>query len=370
MKKKVLLFVAAVSLLMAACSQKAATGYTITGSAEGSADGDSVFLCEMQGFFAMIPVDTTVVRDGKFAFTGEAEGAALRFIVPIHDGQPLGTAMFVLENADIHVAVKPEGQESIIEGGPSQKIFEEYLAGENKLGEQMNEPWQLANDSTASDAVRQSAQQVVDSLDQVMANYRKQFIISHVPSAASDMLLGYCLSGFQEQDLEEILTLLGEKQPQYPVYKAIMSERHAMEATAIGAQYTDLQLNDPDGKAMKLSDYVGKSKYVLVDFWASWCGPCRAEMPTVVKAYDTYHDKGFEVIGVSLDNNGAAWKKAIGQLQMPWPQMSDLKGWDSEAAALYGVKAIPANILLDQQGRIVAKDLRGDDLLNKLAELL
>jgi thiol-disulfide isomerase/thioredoxin len=114
---------------------------------------------------------------------------------------------------------------------------------------------------------------------------------------------------------------------------------------------------------------VGKSKYVLVDFWASWCGPCRAEMPYVVEAYQKYHDKGLEVIGVSFDNDKDAWVAAIGSLKMPWPQMSDLKGWESAAAGAYNIQSIPANVLIDEQGKIVAKNLRGEDLLDKMARL-
>ena len=149
-----------------------------------------------------------------------------------------------------------------------------------------------------------------------------------------------------------------------------MAERKVAEATAVGTQYTDFEMPAPDGKTIKVSDFVAKNKYTLVDFWASWCGPCRAEMPTVVKAYTDYHAKGLEVVGVSLDNDKDAWLKAISELKMPWPQMSDLKGWECEGAALYNVRSIPANVLIDQQGRIIAKDLRGVDLLNKMAELL
>ena len=138
----------------------------------------------------------------------------------------------------------------------------------------------------------------------------------------------------------------------------------------MGEQYTDIQLPGIQGNIVKISDYISKNKYTLIDFWASWCGPCRAEMPTVVKAYTDYHDKGFEVVGVSLDNDKEAWLQAIELLRMPWPQMSDLRGWDCEGAQLYNVRSIPSNVLIDQQGNIIAKDLRGEDLLNKMAELL
>ena len=139
---------------------------------------------------------------------------------------------------------------------------------------------------------------------------------------------------------------------------------------ASGEKYIDIELPTPYGGIIRVSDYVAKNKYTLIDFWASWCGPCRAEMPTVVKAYTDYHAKGLEVVGVSLDNNKDAWIKAIDQLNMPWPQMSDLQGWDCAGAQLYNVRSIPANVLVDQQGNIVAKNLRGEDLLQKMAELL
>ena len=119
---------------------------------------------------------------------------------------------------------------------------------------------------------------------------------------------------------------------------------------------------------MKLSDYVGKGKVVLVDFWASWCGPCRREMPNLVEAYAKYKDKNFEIVGVSLDQDGAAWKEAIKKMDMTWPQMSDLRFWQSEGAQLYAVNSIPHTVLIDGSGKIIARGLHGEELQAKIAE--
>ena len=141
-----------------------------------------------------------------------------------------------------------------------------------------------------------------------------------------------------------------------------------MKATAVGQKFTDFEMQTPEGKTVKLSDYVGKGKVVLVDFWASWCGPCRREMPNLVEAYAKYKNKNFEIVGVSLDQSADAWKEAIKKLNITWPQMSDLKYWNCEGAQLYAVSSIPHTVLIDGEGTILARGLHGDELQEKIAE--
>ena len=365
--KKLLLTIMSAMLLTSVSAQN---GYTITGTAEGTVKGDTIFLCEMQGWFAMVPLDTAIVKKGKFEFTGQFDGCTHRYLLAMHKGVNVATAAILLENAPISVQMFKDEKKNIIVGGPSARLWDEYERGAKEFDDRMAADWSVCLDTLGAEDNKIKERLLVNTYSADRKNYTKRFMLQHIGTPVADYLLAHTQSDFTIEEQEQLLKLFGQQKQQFYVYKGIMAQRAIDQRTGIGAQFTDFSMPDPKGKMISVSDYVKKNKYTLIDFWASWCGPCRAEMPTVVKAYDLYHAKGFEVVGVSLDNNKEAWIKAIDQLKMPWPHMSDIKGWGCAGAALYNVKGIPANVLIDQQGKIVAKNLRGQDLLDKMAELL
>lgn len=166
-----------------------------------------------------------------------------------------------------------------------------------------------------------------------------------------------------EVELDRMDTVLRSSFLAQTIYANINEQRRRLKI-APGTMAIDFEQPDKDGKLVRLSDYRGK--YVFVDFWASWCVPCRAENPHVVEAYNDFHKKGLEVLSVSVDDKREAWLKAVEQDGLPWTQVSDLKGWNNSASQSYLIKAIPANFLIDPSGKIIASGLRGEHLHKEL----
>lgn len=232
----------------------------------------------------------------------------------------------------------------------------------------------LASNMTLDQAEREKqSQKLIEQITPIEEQLNKE--IRQIINENKDNLIpaAYITNIVYDCDAAELKALLASSRP-YASHPMLAQARQALadieRANAIiGKPFTDLEMNDTEGKAHKLSEYCGKGHYVLIDFWASWCGPCRMEMPNVKENYEKYHAKGFDVVGLSFDNKADAWKKAINDMGLNWIHLSDLKGWRSIAAQTYGIQGIPASLLVNPKGIIVARDLRGEALGKKLAEI-
>lgn len=232
----------------------------------------------------------------------------------------------------------------------------------------------LASNMTLDQAEREKqSQKLIEQITPIEEQLNKE--IRQIINENKDNLIpaAYITNIVYDCDAAELKALLASSRP-YASHPMLAHARQALadieRANAIiGKPFTDLEMNDTEGKAHKLSEYCGKGHYVLIDFWASWCGPCRMEMPNVKENYEKYHAKGFDVVGLSFDNKADAWKKAINEMGLNWIHLSDLKGWRSIAAQTYGIQGIPASLLVNPKGIIVARDLRGEALGKKLAEI-
>ena len=361
--KSALLWVAT-GCMLAACQS---SSYKICGTAEGQEDGDTLFLTT--DLTNGIPCDTTLVSDGKFTFEGKADSLTLAMVYSARRNEV--NANFFLEPGEINVNISEQPGASRVGGTECNDKWQELVDSVMAIGKRINLIAEHIYGNTVSEEEQAKGMEQIEKLNQHFADVLKEKARKNIKNEFGYFLLTY----YPEEVLDnqtrlELIGQLPDNMRNRDAVKQLEEYIKKKSMTAEGTTLPDFSQPAPDGTVISIKEEIGKHKITIIDFWASWCGPCRQEMPNVVEAYQRYHAaKGFEIVGVSFDSKAESWKKAVKDLGMDWPQMSDLKGWNSAAHTAYGVNSIPSNVLLDPQGKIVASDLRGTALAAKLKEI-
>ncbi len=369
---KRLALLAAATLTFVSCQKDAESGYTISGNTKGIDNGTKVYL-QVQGESQLVPKDTVTVENGKFEFKGTSDLPELGFLtIEGSNGIP-----FVLENGNIEITFDKDSlQNNKISGTVENEIFQDFTTKNNTIYDKIMS-YQHANQEKYMTAQASNDTATVNSLIKDLENIKTELsevpvqVINNNPKSFVGVLLTENQLLRQEISVDEAQKRLDNFEKKLLDTRAAKNIKKIIDAAnsvEIGKKAPDFSAPSPEGKEISLKESLGK--VTIIDFWASWCGPCRMENPHVVELYKQYHDKGLNIIGVSLDKDGDKWKEAIAKDGLTWNHISNLKFWEDPIAEKYNVKAIPATFIVDANGVIVAKDLRGAELDAKIKELL
>ncbi len=376
--KKLFLLVALATVAFS-CNKLKDNQFEITGSIEGPANDNLVILERQNEMGQFVAIDSTVIKNGKFNFISEFSEPEFQYL---QFQNVEGKVPFIAENGTISITVyKDSIQKSVAAGTYSNDQYVAYVKESEKTNKKRNQfqqentmKWieaQQAQDTVTMNALMKENKKYEDALIQI----GKKHIKEHPKSFLSVLFLDH-LAGMENEDkaaLKKLYDNLSETLKNTKSGKSALEKltlQQGQEATSVGNKAPEFSGPNPEGKIVSLKDNLGK--VTIIDFWASWCKPCRVENPTMVALYNDFKGKGLQIIGVSLDRENAAdaWKQAIAVDKLTWTHVSHLQHWNEPIAQLYSVTSIPAIFILDEKGNIIAKDIRGEALRAKITALL
>ncbi len=372
--KKLLLTLGVAALVFTACDNT--PKYTIKGSIK-NLDANKIYLKEYRGGQAIV-IDSADVKKGEFVMKGTANNVVRCGLFVGKDAMQKSFANLYLENSPITVTFDANNKVATkITGGVSQELRNQFDAIDFKMVD-IKSSLNGRYNAVMQDKENLQEKEIAEKVNQIRQDYSKAeaninkekiaLIKANPSSLVSAHIFADIYRLIDVKEAKNILNSLTGEAASNEFTSIVKARIAILEKVAVGQPAPDFTLNTPDGKSLSLSSFKGK--ILVLDFWASWCGPCRQENPNVVKMYKKYHKKGLEILGVSLDTDKTAWQKAIKDDGLTWKHVSDLKGWGSSVAKLYAVNGIPHVILIDKEGKIVAKNLRGEALEAKIREYI
>lgn len=388
--KKILLFLS-VAAIAVSCNKLSESEFEIAGTTDNSLSGKNAILQKQDPASGIVPVDTVKIEEGKFVFKGKAESPSLHFVTV--EGVPAAGINFVLENGSIELTIDKDSIQKSKRGGSfNNEKMQELMDGTAKFN---TEQLKFQKKNVAAFEAARAAKDTVTTnrltkenaaFDDQKIAFAEEFLKKN-PKAYMNIHIINQIASTGRRTHEQLTKLYNTIDPELKKSAEgkevennlanIKKNEDAQAAlianegnVAIGKIAPDFSAPGPDGKTVSLKQSMGK--VTLIDFWASWCGPCRRENPNVVAIYNELHSKGLNIISVSLDKPGEAdkWKKAIADDKLTWTHISNLKHWEDPIARQYAIASIPSTFLLDASGKIVAKNLTGDALKAKIKELL
>ena len=376
MKKYTLLFIAIMSIgILASCNNEEKipeNSYVVNGHITGATKGFVFIKARTESGWNTIDstaIDSISANKGHFKMIGHVDNNSLSYLTS--DAFRGGIPIFI-ENTSIEIEINKDSiADAQIIGTKSQEIYDHAKV---KMGD-FDKIWQDFYYNTyryMTDEEKAKNEEYLNTIYDSAQVQKKEFLLDHIKANTDNYAVCQIIieqeQALGEEKMMEAYELLSDTALKSTIGNQLTERIIIIKKTAIGQTLIDFTMNDTEGNPVKLSE-ASAGKYLLVDFWAAWCSPCRAENPNVLANYNKYHAKGFDVLGVSFDEKEDNWLKAVKDDQLPWLQISDLKGWNNAAGKLYGIRSIPQNILLNPEGVIIAKNLRGDALGQKLEEL-